>query len=284
MQIAIIGPGGIGSTFAFQLSEAGHDVTVIARGTRLEQLRAAGAIITVEGERAAVHVSGELDTTTEWDLVLVTVLVSQLDVLLPALSASAAKSVMFMFNTFQSLDRLRDAVGPQRFSFGFPAIAAGLTDGRLSSTILRRGMLTTVSDPIWAKVFTDAGVPTTVHPDMQSWLRTHAAAMVPLVIAGSTALRRGAGISRAEAVMLARAMKEGFALVRHLGNSLTPAPIAIISRSPVPVLATLLWSLTRLDAFTGTIAVAPADEPRTLIDEMTSAWPGHTPALLAVRP
>jgi 2-dehydropantoate 2-reductase len=284
VQIAIVGPGGIGSTFAFQLSEAGHDVTVIARGTRLEQLRHAGAIVTVEGERAAVDVSAELDTTTHWDLVLVTVLASQVDVLLPALSASAAKSVMFMFNTFQSLDWLRDAVGPQRFTFGFPAIAAGLTDGRLSSTILRRGMLTTVSDPVWAKAFTDAGIPATVHPDMQSWLRTHAAVAVPLMIAGSTALRRGTGISRVEAVRLARAMREGFALVRHVGNSITPAPIAIVSHSPASVLAVLLWTLSRLDAFTRTIAVAPADEPRLLIDEMTSTCPGRTPALLAVRP
>jgi 2-dehydropantoate 2-reductase len=238
----------------------------------------------VEGERAAVNVSGEFDTTTEWDLVLVTVLASQVDVLLPALSASAAKSVMFMFNTFQSLDRLRDAVGPQRFAFGFPAVGAGLDEGRLSSTILRRGMLTTVSDPFWAKVFTEAGIPAAVHPDMESWLRTHAVVVVPVVIAGSTALRRGAGIGRAEAVRLARAMKEGFQLVRHLGNSVTPAPMAIISRSPVPALATLLWLLTRLDVFTRTIAVAPADEARMLIDEMTSAWPEGTPALLAVRP
>ncbi|MGH3644772.1 MAG: ketopantoate reductase family protein, partial [Mycobacterium sp.] len=284
MQIAIVGPGGIGSTFAFQLSEAGHDVTVIARGARLDQLRHVGAIVTVEGERAAVHVSAELDTTTDWDLVLVTVLASQVDVLLPALSAGAAKSVMFMFNTFQSLDRLRDAVGPHRFTFGFPAIVAGLNDGQLTSTILRRGMLTTVSDPLWAKVFTDAGLPATVHLDMESWLRTHAAVAVPIVIAGSTALRRGGGISRAEAVRLARAMKEGFQLVRHLGNAVTPAPIAIISHSPVAVLATLLWTLTRFDAFNRTIAVAPADEPRTLIDEMSSTWPGHTPTLLAVRP
>jgi 2-dehydropantoate 2-reductase len=284
VQIAIVGPGGIGSAFAFQLSKAGHDVTVIARGTRLEQLRHVGAIVTVEGERAAVDISGELDTTMHWDLVLVTVLASQVDVLLPALSASAAKSVMFMFNTFRSLDRLRDAVGPQRFAFGFPAIAAGLHDGRLSSRIYRRGQLTTVSDLFWAKVFADAGVPATVHPDMQSWLRSHAAAMVPIVIAGSTALRRGTGISRADAVRLARAMKEGFGLVRHLGNSITPAPIAIASHSPAPVLAVLLWTLTRLDAFTRTIAIAPADEPRTLIDKMTSTCPGRTPALLAVRP
>lgn len=283
MQIAIVGPGGIGSTFAFQLSEAGHDVTVIARGTRLEQLRRTGAILTVEGERAAVHVSGELDARTDWDLVLVTVLVSQVDVLLPTLGAGAARSVMFMFNTFQSLDRLRDAVGPQRFSFGFPAFAAGLTDGRLSSAILRRGILTVVSNPFWAKVFTDAGIPATVHPDMQSWLRTHAAVAVPIMIAGSTALRRGTGISRTEAVKCARAMKEGLQLVRYLGNSITPAPVAVISRSPVPVLAALLWCLTRLGAFTRTIAISPTDEPRMLIDEMTSAAPGRTPALLAIR-
>jgi 2-dehydropantoate 2-reductase len=284
MQFAIVGPGGIGSTFAFHLSQAGHDVTVVARGTRLEQLRQAGAIVTGEGERAAVHVSGELDTTTNWDLVLVTVLTSQVDVLLPALSASAATSVMFMFNTFQSLDRLRDVVGPQRFSFGFPAFAAGLTDGRLSSTIIRRGMPTMTSDPFWAKVFSDAGIPVRVHPDMQSWLRAHAAVAVPIMIAGRAALLRETGISRAEAVRLARAMKEGLQLVRHLGNSVTPAPVAVLSRSPVPVLATVLWSLTRLDVFTRTMAVAPADEPRMLIDEMTSAWPGRTPALLAVRP
>jgi 2-dehydropantoate 2-reductase len=277
MRIAIVGPGGIGSTFAFQLSTAGHNVTAIARGTRLEQLREAGAIVTVEGERAAVGVSGELDASTHWDLVLVTVL-------LPTLGASATKSVMFMFNTFQSLDRLRDAVGPQRFSFGFPAFAAGLHDGRLSSLIPRRGMLTKVSDPFWAKVFTDVGIPATVQPDMQSWLRTHAAVGVPIMIAGSIALRRGTGISRAEAVRLACATKEGLAVVRHVGNSVTPALFAFISRAPVPVLATLLWSLTRVDAFTRSIALAPADEPRTLIDEMTSAWPGRTPALRAVRP
>ena len=284
MRIAIVGPGGIGSTFAFWLSKAGHDVTVVARGTRLEQLRRAGAIITVEGECAAVRVSAELDTAGDWDLVLVTVLTSQVDAVLPALSASGATSVMFMFNTFQSLNRLRDAVGPQRFSFGFPAFAAGLTDDRLSSTIRRRGMATVVSDPLWANVFSDAGIPARVQPDMQSWLRTHAAVAVPIMIAGSTALRRGTGISRAEAVGLARAMKEGLALVRHLGNSVTPAPVAIAGHSPVPVLAALLWSLTRLDAFTRAIAVASADEPRMLIDEMTSVGPGRTPALLAIRP
>ena len=52
MQIAIIGLGGIGSTFALQLARAGHDVTAIARGRRLEQLERDAAIVTAAGERA----------------------------------------------------------------------------------------------------------------------------------------------------------------------------------------------------------------------------------------
>jgi 2-dehydropantoate 2-reductase len=284
MQIAIIGPGGIGSTFAFQLSRAGHDVTVVARGGRLVRLRRDGAIVTTDGQRAPVRVAGELDAATEWDLVLVTVLVSQVDVLLPMLGGSNAKAVMFMFNTFGSLDRLRDAVGPKRFAFGFPAIVASLRDGRLSSSILRRGMSTTVTDPVWAKVFNDAGIPATVHPDMESWLRTHAAVIVPLAIGGGIAQRRGSGLSKDESVKLSRAMDEGLRLVRHLGNSITPAPMAVVERMPVRALAALLWMLTRLRAFTRTLGVAPADEPRMLIDEMSAAAPGRTPALQAVRP
>ncbi|MFI7004686.1 ketopantoate reductase family protein [Nocardia sp. NPDC050175] len=284
LRVAVIGPGGIGSTFAFQLSRAGHDVTVVARGTRLQQLRRDEAIVTTTGERAAVHVADELDTTTAWDLVLVTVLVSDVDALLPRLADSAAHTVMFMFNTFQSLDRLRDAVGAQRAVFGFPAMAAGIEDGRLSSTILRRGIPTPVSDERWAIVFSDAGIRSAMHPDMQSWLRTHAALAVPLMLTGLGAQHSGRGVRRREAMALARALREGLNLVRRLGNSVTPSPIAVLDRPPVPVLAALLWALARFPAFVRTTSVAPKGESAMLIDEMNSAAPQGTPALLAVRP
>jgi hypothetical protein len=62
------------------------------------------------------------------------------------------------------------------------------------------------------------------------------------------------------------------------------SPMTVLSRLPRRVLAALFWMLTWLAVFVQTVAVAPADEPRMLIDEMSSAWPGHTPALLAIRP
>lgn len=283
MKIAIVGPGGIGSTFALQLARAGHEVTVVARGRRLEQLQRDEAIVTAAGERAAVRVSAALDATTAWDLVLVTVLASQVDAVLPALAASAARTVMFMFNTFEPLGRLRDEVGPERFAFGFPAILASLDDGKLTSTIVTRGVLTTVTDAAWAKVFADAGIPAIVHPDMESWLRTHAALVVPVMVAIGTSYARQAGVSWAEAMNLARAMEEGLGLVRQLGNTITPEPVAVLSRLPARVLAAFLWTSSRLEAMRKAGA-AGFGEPRSLIDAMAAAAPGQTPALLAIRP
>jgi 2-dehydropantoate 2-reductase len=68
MQIAVIGPGAIGSTFAFQLSRAGHSVTVVARGIHLEQLLRDGAIVLASGERATVAVVAALDTPIAYKL------------------------------------------------------------------------------------------------------------------------------------------------------------------------------------------------------------------------
>lgn len=283
MKIAVIGPGGIGSTFAFQLARAGHDVTVVARGKRLAQLQRDPAIVKATGERAAVAVSAALDEATEWDLVLAPVLATQVDALLPALAASKARTIMFMFNTFEPLARLRAAVGAERFAFGFPAILAGVEDGLLTTKIVDRPMCTTVTDAGWAKVFGDAGVPAAVEADMESWLRTHAAMVVPVMIAAGRSYQRQAGVTWAEAMQLARAADEGLRLVRGLGFRITPASMVTLSHLPIRVLATLLWSMSRL-AVIRRSGAAGFVEPRGLIDAMAAAAPGQTPMLLAVRP
>ena len=97
---------------------------------RLEQLQREEGILLATGERAAVQVSAALDPTTPWDLVLVTVLAPQVSAVLPALQDSAAKTILFMFNTFEPLDPQREAVGPSRFAFGFPAGLFALSTAR----------------------------------------------------------------------------------------------------------------------------------------------------------
>jgi len=283
MKIAIVGPGAIGSVFALHLAQGGHDVTVVGRGERLAQLERDRAIVTASGERASVCVSAALDTTTPWDLVLVTVLAPQVDAVLPALAESAAKTVMFMFNTFEPLARLRDAVGAARFAFGFPAILASLEDGKLTSSIVTRGMVTTVTDAAWARVFTAAGIPAVVHDDMESWLRTHAAFVVPAMTVAIAAHARSGGATWAEAARSADAMAEGFRVVRALGNTLTPAPMVFVSRMPRPMVASLLWAVSRVPSVRKTGAAGPT-EARALLDAMRAEAKEPTPALDAIRP
>lgn len=283
MHIAVVGPGGIGSTFACQLSLAGHEVTVVARSKRLEQLQRDEAIVGVDGTRAPVKVLPVLDTDTEYDLVLVTVLVSQLDAVLPALTASRAKKVMFMFNTFEPLSRLRDAVGAARFAFGFPSILARLQDGKLASTIVTVGQVSPVTDPVWGKVFSDAGIPTKVEPDMESWLRTHAAVAAPVMTVSALAHVRNAGVTWEDASRSALALQEGLRLVRSVGSTITPSGIGVLGGLPIPVVTFLLWAMSKSSTFK-TMGAAGPTEPRALIDAMSAAAPGKTPALLAIRP
>jgi 2-dehydropantoate 2-reductase len=283
LRIAIIGAGAVGSAFALQLARAGHHVTVVARGKRLDQLRRDSAIVTTAGERVPVRVSAALDPTIDFDLVLVAVLAAQVDALLPALSASAAKTVMFMFNYFAPLSGLRSAVGATRFAFGFPAVLARLDEGRLAAQFYGRGIRTTVTDPAWAKVLSDAGIRSVVHTDMEAWLHGHVAFMVPMMIAATMAYARGAGVSWREANDLARALDEGFRVVRELGYMITPASIAVLSRMPIVMMALFIWTISRLDSVRQ-IGAGGSGEARTLIDAMTEVSRSHMPALLAVRP
>ncbi len=281
MQIAIVGPGAIGSTFAYQLAHAGHTITVIARGARLARLQRDQAIVLASGERAAVQVSAALDPAVAYALVLVTVLAPQVAEVLPALRASAAGTVMFMFNTFEPLDALRDAVGRERFAFAFPGgVFTLLSDGVISPKI-RAG--TVSDDPAWARVFTEAGIPTTVEPDMHAWLRSHAALVAPLMALGVTAVQRAAGLTWREAGEYVAALAAGFRVVRALGHAVTPKSLHTVSRLPRSVVQAMVWAMSRTAVGRDLGKLGPA-EPRMLIDMMTAAAPGQTDALLAIRP
>lgn len=280
MRIAVYGPGAIGSTFAWHLARAGHDVTVVARGTRLAWLEREGAIVRGDGVRAEVNVAATLDETVRWDLVLVTVLATQVGAILPALRASAAKQVMFMFNTFESLAPLRDAVGGERFTFGFPGgVFTLLVDGVIHPQV-RAG--TTVADAAWAKVFGDAGIPTVVEPDMESWLRSHAALVAPLMSIGTIVHARRRGITWKEAAAHGDAFDAGFAIVRAGGNVVLPASVARASRLPGIVVRTLLWAFSRT-TMARDLGKLGAVEGRMLIDMMSAAAPTLAGPLRAIR-
>ena len=278
LRIAVVGVGGIGSTFAFQLASKGrHDVTVVARpgSPRLAQLERDQGIVDAKGVRAEVRVLDALDEETPYDLVIVTLLAHQVDAVMPALQRSAARCIQLMFNTFEP-ERLREAVGGERCSFGMPFVQAHVSeDGKLHATIGAGGQKSLMSDARWVAVFDTAGLPAALEPEMILWLRCHTPMCVAFESVSVAGVRRGGGASWSESMTLARGVHEGFALIQGLGYPLYPSLKTWLNRCPAWMTASMLWCMSRIRSFRELLATGER-ECRALVDTMVAAAPRST--------
>jgi 2-dehydropantoate 2-reductase len=75
MRIVVVGPGVVGSIYGGLLARSGHDVTLVARGQRLADLRTHGLVLedADSGQRTEISlpVVAELSPDDHYDLVLV---------------------------------------------------------------------------------------------------------------------------------------------------------------------------------------------------------------------
>ena len=280
LKIAVLGMGGIGSTFAFHLARTGYQVVGIARSgsERLRQLQLDGGVINKKGVRAELPVTDGLDEETAYDLVLVTLPAHQAEAVMPALQRSSAKSIQFMFNTFNP-ERLRDLVGAERCSFGMPFVQGSIDEnGRLNAKIGAGGQKTKMNNHLWVKVFNQAGLPATFEDEMLLWLRCHVPMCIAFESVSVAGVQRGSGASWSEALTIARGMKESFTLIERLGYRLYPSGKMILRKSPVFVGAAMLWFMSRLRSFRELLAMG-LNESRALADVLVALAPKVNPAV-----
>ena len=255
MRILVVGAGVIGSVYAGKLLGAGHDVVLLARGRRLADLEAVGLILqdAWSGQRTvlpvtAVSVPGADD---RFDLVLVTVRSEQLAGTLAALSSIRDGSdVLFFGNTAGRQAQLIEALG-SRVLFGFPA-AGGTREGSVVRYVLISQQQTMLGEPTGAEsgrterlraVLQDAGFPTTITPDIDSWLLGHAAFVVPIAFAlyrvDTDAARLAA--DRDILRLMVRATRQAFGALRSTGNAEIPANLRTLYLRLPSVFAVGYW-------------------------------------------
>lgn len=256
-RLLVIGAGVNGSLCAVRLFQAGADVSLLARGARVAQLRRDGVVLedpfTGAHTIARVPVLEELLPDDVYDYVLVVVRRNQVDALLPALARNRSPCVVMMVNTVTGPQAWSQALGPGRLLLGF-VFGAGRREGDLVRVMqLRRGR-TPFGEPDGTlsprllrlvELLRAAGLGACESPDLPDWLATHAAMVAPLAVAilahrsDTYALAR----SPAELRALAGAMRETVAVLRATGHRVVPRPLALLPWVPRGLLVLALRRL-----------------------------------------
>jgi 2-dehydropantoate 2-reductase len=261
MKLLVYGAGVCGTQFAARMYEAGHDVSLLARGERLAALRRHGVQLAEQDgptvTRIPVPVVGQPDDG--YDLIAVVVRSHQVDAVLESL-ARVEGDVLFLHGWAAGAHPLGEVIGPERVLLGFPA-AGGTMDGDVvryrRTNFLTRRVAMPIGEPDGrttprleriVETFRTAGFNAEAEPRMDAWLRTHAAFTVPLgqaVYAAGGPVRL-AGDSEAVRGML-RAVRHNldamatppvpraFAALRTLPEGLLVAMFRRFLRSPTAV-------------------------------------------------
>jgi 2-dehydropantoate 2-reductase len=290
MRILVYGAGVLGSLYGARLQESGNDVTILARGQRLADIREHGIVLVdaLSGRRGVTRVatSERLAAEDAYDLIVVLVRRDQVDVLLPALAANiGTPNILFMVNNPLGYDEWIRAVGRDRLLVGF-AGAGGTREGHVVSCSVVPGMLqaTTLGEPDGstsprlrhiAATFRAAGFPVALSRNMDAWQKTHVAWVSPVAnaiyMAGGSNYRLAH--TRDGLVLLVRAVREGFAVLRALRVPVTPARHRLWKLMPEPLLVIALSRVlnTRMAEIVATRhANAARDEMRLVAEEFKS--------------
>lgn len=241
MRFLIYGAGVIGSIFAGRLAAAGHDVTVLARGRRAEEVWQKGIILFVPGkrkeERIPVKVTETLEPEDEYDYIIVAMQRTQVESVLPVLSQNRSENIVFVVNTAGGYEKWAEAVGSRRLMIGFPSAGGERINGRVNYFI-GKGMMRAFQTTTFGEyngmrtqrvlrlisAFNRSGIPSVFCPDMDAWQKTHVAMVTSIANAlyrfdcNNYDLARSPG----DVKLMIRGIKEGFSVIKRLGVKPTP--------------------------------------------------------------
>lgn len=286
MKILVYGAGNIGSLYAAKLKDDGHDVTVLARGSRLDEIREHGILLHDfhSGRKSTTRIEAieQLAPELAYDLVLVIVPRHSVSEILPILAANQnSPNVMFLGNNAGGFEEMIDVLGRKRVLLGFPGAAAVPDDESIRYLILDpREQPTTIgeldgSSSVRTKslvtALQSAGFPSTNCPNIDAWLKTHVAEISPtagaLYMAGSDldGLKR----NRKALVLMSRAIREGHRVLSGLGIPITPSSHNIFRWIPESLFVAIARRKLADKAWTIKIghAVAAQKEMKTIADE-----------------
>lgn len=253
MRILIYGAGVIGSIYAVYLYQSGCEVTVLARGHRLEELCQKGFLYR-DGKRiqkADVRIIAQLEPDDRYDYIFLTVRAGQLHQALAQLKVNISPTIVTMVNSLEDYSLWEEICGKGRILPAFPGAGGSIREGILDAGLTPRliqpttfaeidGSRTERIDTL-KRILTSAGIPCQIVPDMHAWQICHLAMVVPLadayyMVADPKAVHKDKAVMR----KTAQALHENFVRLKAKGDAISPPKLNLFRICPVVLMALVL--------------------------------------------
>ena len=246
VKFLIYGAGVIGTIFAVKLSQSGHDVTMLARNARKQEIEQFGAVLrnpkTGRKETARVNVIEVLSPDECFDYILVVMQRTQVHAVLDSVAANRSENIVFVVNTATGYAEWKNAVGAERLMIGFPSAGGERSAGEVYYFVgkgyMRVFQTTTFGELSGQKTqrvtelihaFTSAGIPSVFCEDMDMWQKTH----VAMVTSVADALYKhgcdNVSLSKSwkDVREMVQSIKQKFHDLREIGINITPAKLKL---------------------------------------------------------
>ncbi len=250
MSILIYGAGVIGSLYAVIFSNAGYDVSIYARGPRLEKLRSKG-LLYLENKnikKARVKLCSKLSDTDIYDFIFLTVRNDQLKKALTELRTNKSKCIVTMVNNLFEYQELEKIAGMGRILPAFPGAGGSITDDILYASLTPRFIQLTTFGEITgvktkrskylAKIFKKSKIPYKEIRDMYKWQLCHLAMVIPIADAYYEAVcPKKVGLEKNILQKTAKRLKRNFIFLKKDLGEISPWKLNIFIVVPVKILA-----------------------------------------------
>ena len=250
MRILIYGAGVIGSLYAVIFSNAGYDVSIYARGPRLEKLRSKG-LLYLENKnikKARVKLCSKLSDTDIYDFIFLTVRNDQLKKALTELRTNKSKCIVTMVNNLFEYQELEKIAGMGRILPAFPGAGGSITDDILYASLTPRFIQLTTFGEITgvktkrskylAKIFKKSKITYKEIRDMYKWQPCHLAMVIPIADAYYEAVcPKKVGLEKNILQKTAKRLKRNFIFLKKDLGEISPWKLNIFIVVPVKILA-----------------------------------------------
>ena len=245
MKYVFFGAGIIGSVYAAKLHEAGIDVTVVARGKRLEDIKKHGIVLEYFGTGkqtvTPVKVVEEIPSDEYYDVCVVSIQNTQVESALPTLAKNPhIPTFLFMHNTVNGFGPLIEAAGRDRVLIGHANIGGERTDHiihYMASQSMTMGELDGMESERLKHIaahFRAEGFGVVFNKNIDAWKRYHMAFGCPMVNAMYMAGNCNYRLSRnSEALRkFLRGIREAFKVLQAHDFPVEPKRIRLLMALP----------------------------------------------------